>query len=128
MIGPLTICLGLGLSTLTDSHMHPDNNSHCSLESKDPTLTLIESPSGYRPQHKQSLLNMDRQLFFSLPYFRFCTLFLQFTVSTYPACSGKRVNSTIQQTCSIVKEGWTAQLRMLYLYYIFYNVLLKSCK
>ena len=51
MVAPLIVSLGLGLITLTGSHMHRDSNVHCSPRAQDPALTsqgYIESPFGYK--------------------------------------------------------------------------------
>ena len=36
--GPLTVSLGLGLATLTDSHMHRDSDARRSPRAQDPAL------------------------------------------------------------------------------------------
>ena len=38
MVGPLTVSLGLGLATLTGSHMHRDSDARRSPRAQDPDL------------------------------------------------------------------------------------------
>ena len=51
MVGPLTVSLGLGLATLTCSHMRHDSDTRCSPRAQDPALTLQGQyhPLGTRP-------------------------------------------------------------------------------
>ena len=42
VVGTLTISLGLGLATLTASHIFSDNDARCSPRAQDPAMTLQE--------------------------------------------------------------------------------------
>ena len=47
MVGALTVSLGLGLATLTASHMLSDSDARCSPRSSS-HIAGIESPFGYK--------------------------------------------------------------------------------